>query len=96
MSHNIINASSSFQSLITTVCWLGGAGLGVTGIFKIKQHVESGGQTPMKDGLIRLGSAGGLLAFPFIEQVMQGSISNAQLAKVNAAPLQIDSTMAFK
>jgi hypothetical protein len=95
MSQNIITASSSFQSLISTVCWIGGAGLGVAGIFKLKQHVDSPAQTPMKDGLIRIGAGGGLLAFPFIQQAMQGSISNGNLNKINASALQIDSVSVF-
>jgi hypothetical protein len=95
MSQNIIQASGSFQSLISTVCWIGGAGLGVAGIFKLKQHVDNPGQTPMKDGLIRIGAGGGLLAFPFIQSAMQGSISNGNMTKVNAASLAIDSVTTF-
>jgi len=89
MSDNIVTASSGFQNMISTVCWLGGAGLGVAGIFKLKQHVDNPGQTPMKDGLVRLGAGGGLLAFPFIQQAMQGSISNGSLATVNAGALKM-------
>lgn len=96
MSSNIAVASSGFNNLISIVCWVCGAGLGVVGIFKLKQHVDSGGQTPMKDGLIRLAGGGALLAFPFIEQAMQGSISDGQLAKLNATALQMDSTVAFQ
>lgn len=95
MSQNIIAASSSFQSLISTVCWIGGAGLGVAGIFKLKQHVDNPGQTAMKDGLIRIGAGGGLLAFPFIMSAMQGSISNGNLNKVNASSLAIESVSVF-
>ena len=95
MSQNIIQASGSFQSLISTVCWIGGAGLGVAGIFKLKQHVDNPGQTAMKDGLIRIGAGGGLLAFPFIQSAMQGSISNGNLNKINAASLAIDSVTTF-
>jgi hypothetical protein len=96
MSDNIVTASSGFQNMISTVCWLGGAGLGVAGIFKLKQHVDNPGQTPMKDGLVRLGAGGGLLAFPFIQQAMQGSISNGSLATVNAGALKMkDSATLF-
>ena len=95
MSNNIVTASSGFNNLISIVCWIGGAGLGVAGIFKLKNHVDNPGQTPMKDGLIRLGCGGGLLAFPFIQQAMQGSISNGSLTKLNAASLQIDSVSVF-
>jgi hypothetical protein len=96
MARNIIAAAGSFQSLISTVCWIGGAGLGVAGIFKLKNHVDNPGQTPMKDGLVRIGAGGGLLAFPFIQNAMQGSISNGNLQKINAANLQIDSVSTFQ
>ncbi len=95
MTTNIITASSGFNNLISVVCWIGGAGLGVAGIFKLKNHVDNPGQTPMKDGLVRLGCGGALLAFPFIMQAMQGSISNGSLTKINAASLQMDSVTVF-
>ena len=96
MSTNIITASSGFNNLISVVCWIGGAGLGVAGIFKLKMHVDNPGQTPMKDGLVRIGWGGALLAFPFIQQAMQGSISNGSLQKINASSLQMDSVTVFQ
>lgn len=96
MSNNMVQASGGFQNLISTVCWIGGAGLGVAGIFKLKQHVDNPGQTPMKDGLVRIACGGGLLAFPFIQTAMQGSISNGSMAKINVASLQIDSVSSFQ
>lgn len=91
MSNNIVRASGGFQNLISTVCWIGGAGLGVAGIFKLKQHVDNPGQTPMKDGLIRIGCGGGLLAFPFIQGAMQGSIADGSLTQLKASVLAIES-----
>jgi hypothetical protein len=96
ISSNVAVASSGFNNLISIVCWVGGAGLGVAAIFKIKQHVDSGGQTPMKEGLIRLGAGGALLAFPFIEAAMQGSIANGSLAKIAATALIMDNSVAFQ
>jgi len=96
MSKNIVTASSGFNNLISTVCWLGGAGLGVAGIFKLKQHVDNPGQTPMKDGLVRIGAGGGLLAFPFIQNAMQGSIADTEMDKLDATKLQLDSSDVFQ
>lgn len=95
MTTNIMEASSGFQGLISTVCWLGGAGLGVAGIFKLKQHVDNPGQTPMKDGLVRLGAGGGLLAFPFIQAAMQGSIADTELDGIDAGKLKMGGTDDF-
>lgn len=95
MARNIITAVSGSNNMISAVCWIGGAGLGVAGIFKLKNHVDNPAQTPMKDGLVRLGCGGALLAFPFIQSAMQGSISNGSLTKINAASLQMDSVTVF-
>lgn len=92
MSDNIIKATGNFTGLISTVCYLGGGGLGVAGIFKLKQHVDNPNNTPLKDGLIRIGCGGGLLSFPFIEQAMQGSISNSTLPGIDVGQLKMTST----
>lgn len=96
MSNHIVASAGGFQNMISTVCWIGGAGLGVAGIFKLKNHVDNPGQTPMKDGLARIACGGGLLAFPFIQTAMQGSISNGSMNKINVSSLQIDSVSAFQ
>jgi hypothetical protein len=96
MAQNIIAGAGGFNNLISAVCWIGGAGLGVAGIFKLKNHVDNPAQAPMKDGLVRMGAGGGLLAFPFIQQAMQGSISNANLTKLDASLLKMDSASAFE
>jgi hypothetical protein len=95
MVSNMAIATSGFNNLISIVCWVAGAGLGVAGIFKLKQHVDNPGQTPMKDGLIRIACGGGLLAFPFIQQAMQGSISNGNLSKISASGLIMDNSDVF-
>jgi hypothetical protein len=76
MSQNIVTSSGGLPGMISTVAYIGGVGLGVAGVFKLKQHVDNPGQTPMKDGLIRLGAGGGLLALPFLTGAMMGSINN--------------------
>ena len=96
MSQNITVASSGFNNLISTVCWIGGAGLGVAGIFKLKQHVDNPGQTPMKDGLIRIACGGGLLSFPFIEAAMQGSISDGSINGIQASNVKMESASTFQ
>src|ERR1700733_7434519 len=95
MSDNIVTASGGLPNLISTVAYVGGIGLGVAGIFKLKQHVDNPGQTPMKDGLVRLACGGGLLAFPFIQQAMQGSISNGSLTAISAKTLLMDNSDTF-
>ena len=95
MTNHMITAVSGGNALISTVCWIGGAGLGVAGIFKLKNHVDNPGQTPLKDGLIRLGCGGGLLSFPFIMAAMQGTVSDGSLTGINASALRLDNTTTF-
>ena len=75
MTDNIVGSSSNLPNLISTVSYVGGIGFAVAGIMKLKQHVDNPGQVLMKDGLIRLGAGGGLLALPFMTEAMVGTIS---------------------
>ena len=75
---NLITASAGFTQLLNVLGYVGGSGLAVAGIFKLKQHVDNPGQTPMKDGVMRLASGGALLSLPFMTQVMQGSVGEGQ------------------
>jgi hypothetical protein len=75
VADNIMTGTGTLPNLISTVSYIGGIGLGVAGVFKLKQHVDNPGQTPMKDGLVRLGAGGGLLALPFLTDAMTGTIS---------------------
>jgi hypothetical protein len=82
---NIVTGSSRLPDLISTVAYIGGIGLGVAGVFKLKQHVDNPGQTPMKDGLVRLGAGGGLLALPYVTTAMQGTMDAGQGTTLNVA-----------
>ncbi len=70
---NIKGSVSEFPSLVTTAAYIGGAGLAMAGVLKLKAHVDNP-QTPLKDGLVRLGAGGGLLALPFVLEAMETSI----------------------
>jgi len=71
---NIVSSASNIPKMISTVAYIAGIGMGTTGIFKLKQHVDSPGNTPMKDGLIRLAAGGGLLALPYMTEAMVGTV----------------------
>ena len=81
---NIGTASSRMPSLVTTVAYIGGLGLGVSGIMAIKQHVDNPAQAPLKNGLIRLAAGGALLAFPGLTDAMS-SITGAGTMKTYTA-----------
>ncbi len=85
---NMTDSSSTLPNLITTTAYVGGIGLAVAGILKVKGHVDAPQQVPLKDGLVRLGAAGGMLALPLVLEAMAGSIgvgeSAPNLTKIEA------------
>lgn len=89
MGTNVINATGSVPGLISTVAYIAGLGLGVLGIMKVKDHVENPSQTPLKDGAVRLGAGGALLALPFLYEVIINNVSAAD-AGAGAAQTQLD------
>lgn len=80
VTSNITNSTSTLPNLISTVAYVGGVGMGVAGIFKLKQHVDNPAQVAMKDGLVRLGAGGGLLTLPFLTQAMMGTVAGGNNA----------------
>lgn len=87
---NITESASTLPNLISTVAYIGGVGLGVAGVFKLKNHVDNPAQAPMKDGLVRLGAGGGLLALPYLTEAMTGTVgAGGKAAEVSKfAPVQ--------
>lgn len=86
VTDNIVTSSSKFPNLITTMAYIGGIGLGVAGVMKLKAHVDNPGNAPMKDGLVRLAAGGGLLALPMIVESMSNTIGvggGSTLTKIN-------------
>jgi hypothetical protein len=67
------NNVASFPKLISAACYVGGATFVGTGVMKVKQHVDNPGQTPLREGLVRLGAGGVLVAAPALTSVMQTS-----------------------
>ena len=64
---------ASFPKLISAACYVGGAAFVGTGVMKVKQHVDNPGQTPLREGLVRLGAGGVLVAAPALTSVMTTS-----------------------
>ena len=74
ITQNMTDSTQTLPNLLATVAYIGGAGLGIAGIYKLKQHVDAPQQTPMKDGLVRLGAGGGLLALPIVLEAMAETV----------------------
>ncbi len=76
IAQNITTSTESIPGLLTGLAYLFGILLGVLGVLKIKDHVENPGQTPLKDGAIRLAAGGALFAIPIINQAMFNTIGS--------------------
>ena len=92
VANNIMTSSGSFPALINTFAYIGGIGLGVAGVFKLKQHVDNPGQAPMKDALMRLAAGGALLALPFLTNVIMGSVSAGDTSSTSFSGSSFTST----
>jgi ABC-type spermidine/putrescine transport system permease subunit II len=88
VSDNLVASSQTLPNLISVVAYVAGLAMAVFGIMKIKEHVDNPAQVKLKDGLIRLGVGGALLALPFILNVATNSLSNGQAGTITAANLQ--------
>lgn len=94
---NIVsNMETSIQTipgLISGVSYMAGILLGVLGVLKIKDHVETPGQTPLQHGAIRLAAGGALFALPIMYEAMQNTIGNSSnlvtAPQVKAMQLQV-------
>lgn len=88
IASNINTSIQDLPGLLTALAYLFGILLGVLGILKIKDHVENPGQTPLKDGAIRLAAGGALFALVIVFESMLNtvgadgeSVSSAELKK---------------
>lgn len=77
---NIIDSISQLPSLLSGLAYMFGMLLAVLGIMKIKDHVENPGQTPLKDGSIRLAAGGALFAIPIVSDAMTTTIGSGTAA----------------
>lgn len=89
---SITNSIASLPGMLTAIAYVFGILIGVLGILKIKDHVENPGNTPLKDGAIRLAAGGALFALPMIYEAMFNTVDESgsqttiqKLYKVDAA-----------
>jgi hypothetical protein len=77
-TQNVGERTNSVVDVITYIAYVGGAALAALGIVDLKKHVENPSQTPMKNGLAKLGFGGMLLALPFLAGVAQETMIDGQ------------------
>lgn len=85
IASNITTSIQDLPGLLTGVSYMIGILLGVLGILKIKDHVESPSNTKIQDGAIRLAAGGGLFALPIVFEAMRETVGDGN--NVTAAEL---------
>ena len=79
IAENITKSIEQVPGLLTGIAYMFGLLLGVLGVLKVKDHVENPGQTPLKDGAIRMASGGALFALPIVYESMANTIGNTSV-----------------
>ncbi len=82
-SKSVAGKTNSVVDVITYISYIGGAALSALGIVDLKKHVENPTQTPMKNGVAKLGFGGMLLALPALSGVVQGTVKDGNNATYN-------------
>lgn len=78
LSDSLVNTRENLISLpifINYASYIIGTALGVAGVSKLKAHVDNPGQTPIKDGLGRIGAAGLFISLPFLLDMIRSTQS---------------------
>lgn len=94
IAENIADSIAVLPGLLTSIAYLFGLLLGVLGVLKVKDHVENPGQTPLKDGAIRMASGGALFALPIVYEAMYNTIGDTsnfvESARVNRVEFNVN------
>ncbi len=73
LARNITTSIQDLPGLLSALAYLIGILLAVLGIMKIKDHVENPGNTPLKEGAIRLVVGGFLFSLPILFDAMSNT-----------------------
>lgn len=72
---SMMNGLEGTEDLIKAVAYLLGTFIGFAGVIKLKEHVDSPDQTPLREAVLRLGTAGALFAIPALFQAANDMIT---------------------
>lgn len=76
---NMVSSSDRMPGLLSGFSYMLGLILGVTGVMKLKEHVDNPNQTPLRTPVIRLLVGGGMFALPMVYRAMR-ALFNPNLA----------------
>lgn len=79
IASNMVDSIEELPGLISGVSYAIGLLLGILGVLKLKDHVENPGNTPLKDGAIRMVAGGALFALPIVFEAMRNTIGETSV-----------------
>lgn len=75
IAENITDSSAQLPGLVSVMAYLLAILFAVMGVLKLKDHVESPQQNPLREALIRFAAGGALFALPMMTEVMLNSFT---------------------
>lgn len=72
--NNVISSWAGFTGILSTIAYIFGCILAITGIFKFKDHVDNPAQTKLAEGIKRMLAGGMFLSLPFALRAIRGSL----------------------
>ncbi len=84
---NLSGSLRNFPNILTTISFVSGIFLAVSGVLKLKNHVDNPSQIPISDGIKRLIAGGLFIGLPLATNIAKGSIFGTSVSEVqgNAA-----------
>lgn len=73
---NIADSVETVPGIVTAFAYMLGLIFGVSGLLKIKEHVEEPSRTPVKEGVMRLLLGGALFAIPTVYDAIYNAVSD--------------------
>lgn len=81
---NLHVSISKVPNILTTIAFIGGIALAVTGVLKLKDHVDNPNQVPLNAGLKRLIAGGAFLGLPVTTNVIKGSLFGGDVGEITS------------
>ncbi len=85
LAENMVTSVEQLPALVAAIAYILGLILGITGILKIKEHVENPTQVPLRTGVIRLFIGGTLFALPIVYEAVFQTVGNNPLSWDNGS-----------
>ncbi|MBW7910108.1 MAG: hypothetical protein H3C49_02375 [Alphaproteobacteria bacterium] len=71
---NVVGSWDGLTVILSTIAYIFGCILAITGIFKFKDHVDNPAQTKLSEGIKRMLAGGMFLSLPFAVRAIRGSL----------------------